>query len=117
MQILDQTRGTTVASRVRVADNFLTRGRGLIGAPPLQAGEGLVIRPCKGIHMWFMKYPIDVVYVDREDRVVDVDENMRPWRLGRPRARARYVIELPAGAARASGVQVGDQLVFLESSV
>jgi len=58
-----------------------------------------------------------VVYVDREDRVVDVDENMQPWRLGRPRARARYVIELPAGAARASGVQAGDQLVFVESSV
>lgn len=115
MQILDQTRGTTVASRVRVADNFLARGRGLIGMPPLQAGEGLVIKPCKGVHMWFMKYPIDVVYVDREDRVVDVDENMQPWRLGRPRPRARYVIELPAGAAGAAGVQVGDQLVLLGS--
>ncbi len=115
MVITNVTRQVQLATRAWVADNFWTRGRGLIARAPLQPGEALVIQPCKGVHTWFMSYPIDVIYVDSTDRVVDIDEAMRPWRLGRPRPRARYVIELPAGTVQRTGTQVGDQLALEES--
>ncbi len=112
MHILNETRNTTLATRVRVADTLWTRGRGLIGMPPLQPGEALIICPCKGIHTWFMSYPIDVVYVDRENRVLDLDETVPPWRFGRVRPRSKYVIELPAGTLRRTSTQPGDQLML-----
>jgi len=114
MRIVNKTREIELASHARVADNVWTRGRGLIGTRPLQPGEGLIIRPCKGVHTWFMSYPIDVIYVDREERVVALDPEMRPWRVGRPRARSRYVIELPAGTIQRTGTQVGDQLELVD---
>ncbi|MCD6291068.1 MAG: DUF192 domain-containing protein [Anaerolineae bacterium] len=110
MHIYNETRQINLATRPRVADNFWTRGRGLIGTRALQPGDALIIRPCKGVHTWFMSYPIDVIYVDEHDRVVDITPAMRPWRIGRPRLRARYVIELPAGTVQRSGTQIGDQL-------
>ncbi len=114
MQILNATRNISLATHARVADNLWSRGRGLIGSQPLRPGEALVIRPCKGVHTWFMSYPIDVLYVDHADQVLDMDEAMMPWRLGRPRARSRYVIELPAGTIQRTATQVGDQLVLRE---
>jgi uncharacterized membrane protein (UPF0127 family) len=71
----------------------------------------LVIEPCSSIHMFFMRFPLDVLYVDRSDRVVRVQEGIKPWRIGPLHtAGARYVIELPVGAIQRSGTQVGDQL-------
>jgi hypothetical protein len=84
--------------------------RGLIGVRHLEDGDGMAIIPSNGVHCMFMSIPIDVIYVDREDRVVDVDANMKPWAIGRPRRAARYVIELPAGMAGRTGTQAGDQL-------
>jgi uncharacterized membrane protein (UPF0127 family) len=76
-------------------------------------GQAMVIDPCTSIHMFFMRIPLDVLYVDREDRVVRVQEHIRPWRVGPLYTRgARYVIELPSGAIAASGTQVGDHLVL-----
>jgi hypothetical protein len=76
-------------------------------------GQALVIDPCTSIHMFFMRFPIDVLYVDRENRVVRVQARIKPWRVGPLYTRgARFVIELPAGAIEASGTQVGDHLVL-----
>ncbi len=93
-----------------LADNFWTRLRGLIGRPPLEPGQGLLILPSNSVHCFFMSYPIDVIYVDREDRVLKVDEAMKPWRVGKPVFGARYVIELPAGEAARRDVRPGDEL-------
>jgi uncharacterized membrane protein (UPF0127 family) len=95
-----------LAERVYVAAGLLSRLRGLIGHPPLEAGEALWIRPCTGVHTFFMKTPIDVVFLDAEGTVVAV-ERLRPWRLGRVYLRAASAIELPAGAAQ---VAVGDRV-------
>ncbi len=112
VRVHNSTRGVDLATRARVAETFWTRLRGLIGRASLEPGEGLVILPCKGVHMWFMRFPIDVLYVGADDTVVDVDEELAPWRLGRPRARSRYVVELPAGTVRATGTRVGDILIL-----
>ncbi len=104
------TRGQSLASSGRVADTFWTSLRGLIGAPPLHPGEALLIVPSNSIHTHFMSFPIDVLYVDRALKVVALDENMRPWRMGRIHRRAHFVVELPAGAIASTGTQVGDQL-------
>lgn len=114
VHVRNTTRQTDIAHHARVADTFWTRLRGLIGREPLAPGEGLVIVPCKGVHMWFMRFPIDVIYVGEGDRVVDVDENLQPWAIGRPRRESRYVIEVPAGMVAATGTRPGDRLVLEE---
>ncbi len=117
VRVHNVTRGRDLATRAQVAASFWTRLRGLIGRPHLAPGEGLVLIPSRGVHMWFMRFPIDVVYVDREGRVVDVDEHLAPWRIGRPRPRAHFVVELPAGTVAATGTRPGDQVILLEPSL
>lgn len=110
LRVVDLTRNAVLVEQGRVADTFWTRLKGLIGARELPDGDGLLITPCNSVHCMFMSIPIDVVYVDANDRVVDIDRDMKPWSVGRPRRRARYVIELPAGTATRLGVQPGDEL-------
>ena len=105
--------GDVVCERCEIADTAWTRAKGLLGRRALPAGEGLLIRPCSSIHMFFMLFAIDALFVDREMRVVGVAANLRPWKVAwRPRAHA--VIELAAGEAERRGVQVGDSLVLEE---
>jgi uncharacterized protein len=103
--------GKVVCERCAVADSFLTRLRGLLGRHELPSGEGLLISPCSSIHTWFMRFPIDVVFLERDLRVVGVAADVRPWRL-RWRKGARQVLELAAGEAAARGIHVGDRLTF-----
>lgn len=109
--IRNQTRDSTLCDRGAVADNPWTRLVGLLGRSSLAVGEGLLIVPCSSIHMFFMRFPIDAVYLDCDGRVVGVDEDLRPWRVGGFYRGARYVIELPSGAAASTGTEVGDQVV------
>ena len=70
----------------------------------------MAIIPCKSIHCMFMSIPIDVLYVSEDHRVVGIDAEIKPWRIGRFYKDVHYVIELPAGTAARLGVDVGDQL-------
>ena len=106
--LLNVTRGTTIAEDVAIADTHLKRLRGLIGRPPLGAGEALVIRPSQGIHTFFMGYPIDVAYVDADGRVIRILHSIRPYRFGPIDIRARYVIEFAAGALQGAATTEGD---------
>lgn len=83
---------------------------GLLGTLTLPAAEGLWIERSPSIHMFFMRYPIDAVFVDRDGRVVRIVEHLRPWRIVAWTRGARDCLELPAGAARAAGISVGDEL-------
>jgi uncharacterized membrane protein (UPF0127 family) len=78
----------------------------------LDPGEGLLIDPCSSIHTMWMRFPIDVLYVDGDGRVVRADSGMRPWRIGPVFTGGRYVVELPPGTIRASRTEVGDYLRF-----
>ena len=106
------TRGTQIADKAELARSFLARGRGLMGRTNLPAGYGLIIYPESSIHMFFMKIPIDVLFVDKQHRVVALREQLPPWHpfAGVAPWRGQYVVELPGGVVATSRTQVGDQL-------
>jgi len=110
MQVRNLTRGSVLVSEGRVAGNSLTRLRGLIGSRPLQSGQGLLIVGCKSVHTHFMGYAIDVLYMGSDKRVVGMDRDLTPWRLGHTFRGSRHVLELPAGTLETSGTEAGDQL-------
>lgn len=101
----------TVASHVRHADRLWLRFRGLMGAPDLPPGDGLLLDPCNSVHMFFMRFPIDAVYLDRNGVVLAIVSPLRPWHLGPVLRRAHSVLEVPAGTC-AGAVRVGDTLLF-----
>ena len=99
----------TLATDVEQAMTRETRRRGLLGRDSLQPGAALFIKPCLAIHTAFMRFPIDVVFVDGDVRVVRVIRDLKPWRIAvTPRARA--VIEFRGGAIDAAGIALGDSL-------
>lgn len=110
LRVDNATRSTVVAERCRVAQGLYQRIFGLHLLPELREGEGLLLRGANSIDTTFMKYDMDAVFIDGDARVTKVVHAMRPWRIV-PLARgAKDCIELPAGAAAASGTEVGDQL-------
>ena len=99
---------------MRVARSPIARSVGLLRTSSLGGGEGLWIEKAPSIHMFFMKYPIDAIFVAADGRVTKVVPDLKPWRGGWWASGARDCLELPAGAAAASGIQVGDQLRLIE---
>ena len=111
MRIANQTKGTELASDARAARSLRSRAVGLLGKSSLPAGRALLIEPCSSVHTAFMRFAIDVVYVDRSRRVVKVVANLKPFRMSAARGRCS-VIELPSGVIAASKTAPGDQLAF-----
>jgi uncharacterized protein len=107
--VRNQTRNSVLAEWAEVADTSGKRQKGLLGRDSLPAGHGLWIVPCESIHTCGMRFPIDVVYLDRKKRVRKLRKAMPPWRLSMCLF-AHSVVELPAGAIEQSGTQPGDQL-------
>lgn len=101
--------GTVLFDAIKEARTFWQRFLGLMGVTCLKKGEGLWFENCTSIHCFFMKIPIDVVYCDKQYRVVGI-ETVQPWRIGHHYAGARHVLEL--GAGEASAIQIGDVLVI-----
>ncbi len=108
-QALNVTRGTVLATRLLVADTPKSRGKGLLGRDSLSTGEGLWIVPCQAIHMFFMRFSIDLVYLDRKKRVCKVRRSVGPWRISACLT-AYSVLELPSGTVSESSTQRGDRL-------
>jgi len=114
MQVINETRRVALATRAERASNVWQRGLGLMGRHSLPEGYGLIIDPCKSIHMWFIRLSIDVCHVDGDHRVVRVLHAIQPWRIGPIVWKSRYVVELPAGTARITGTEQGDQLRLVD---
>ena len=110
VRVHNLTRGTTLAERCRVAASLRDRTVGLLGTSSLAPGEGLLIERTQSIHMFFMRYAIDVVFTDRWDKVTRTVEGLRPWRVVWWARGASDCLELPVGSLGASGTSVGDQL-------
>ena len=108
------TRQSVVGARIRVARSVVDRTVGLLRTPELNPGEGLWIERSPSIHMFFMRYPIDAVFISKDSRVTKVVQNLKPWRVVWWAPGARDCLELRAGAAAASGTQVGDELRLME---
>lgn len=112
MRVFNQTQNALLLTRARLADSFWLRLRGLLGRSSLEPGEGLILVGEKSIHTLFMKFPIDVVYVDKTYRVIRTDVNMVPYRLGPFVAQSAYVLEMSVGMINHTATEVGDQLTF-----
>lgn len=112
MRVFNQTRNLSLVTQGRIADTFWLRLRGLLGTASLQKDEGLILVGEKSIHTLFMKFPIDVVYVDKNLKVIRTDSNMAPYRLGPFIGQSAFVVEMPVGVIVSTATEVGDQLKF-----
>ena len=109
------TKQSVLADRAGVANTPETRNRGLLKHTSLEKGDGLWISPTQAVHMFFMKFALDLVYLDRQKTVVKVRHNVKPWRISAA-LKARSVLELPVGVIEESRTEVGDQLDFVDNS-
>jgi uncharacterized protein len=108
----NRTRHAYLATRLAIAGTHWSRFRGLMCAPAseFRAGDGLWIVPCRGVHTFAMRFPLDVVYLDANKYVVHLEENLKPWRIGGIKLRAASVIELPGQTLKVSGTGIGDEI-------
>ena len=104
-------RGTLLGSRIRMADRWWPRLRGLLGRQRLEPGEGLLLRPCRAVHMLGMTLTIDVAFLAPDGRVVALYPDLRPGGRTRWHGAARDALELPAGTLAATGTREGDTIV------
>jgi len=112
MRVVNRRDGKVLAWSAETARGLVGRLIGLMGRRNLAAGGALVIPGCRRIHTFFMRFPVDVLYADKDLRVVGVYENIPPWHIGGFCREAAYAIEFPAGAVSAAGVEVGDDLII-----
>lgn len=110
MQIANKTKNTILAQNAVIANTILNRMKGLLGRKDFKEGEALVLKPCNSVHTFFMSLPIDVVFVDSDNKVVKTISAMPPFRLSRIYFKARLAIELPAGRIAKTSTQPGDFL-------
>ncbi len=109
LRVRNVTRNTVLADRADIADTSATRNRGLLKHTGLTEGEGLWIVPCEGVHSFFMKFPIDVVFMNKKRIVTKLRPNMVRSRIALS-LRAHSTLELPVGMIQKSQTAVGDQL-------
>jgi hypothetical protein len=105
------TEGKLVCERCEIPESSFGRARGLLGRSGLEPGGGMLIDRAGSVHMFFMRFPIDVVFLDRDRKVVGVRHGLRPWRVAGARG-AVAALELPAGAAAEAGIEAGEVLVL-----
>jgi uncharacterized membrane protein (UPF0127 family) len=112
---INLTRGSVLCSNVEEANSALARGRGLMGREALAPGAGLLIGAgplisMMWIHTFFMRFPLDLVFLNRAGRIVRIMPNVKPWRIAPPVFGARCVLELEAGAAQRTSSSRGDEI-------
>jgi uncharacterized membrane protein (UPF0127 family) len=112
VRAVNSTRGTVVGESIRRADSPLTGIVGLLGERDLPPGDGLLIIPCQGVHTLGMLFPIDIVVLDDEWKVIEVRRDLRPFRITPLFWRAAAVLELPSRAVDSSCTRVGDLFEF-----
>lgn len=109
MTLFHERSQQSLATSVNLADTRRARRKGLLGRNSIGANEAMVITPCAAVHTAFMRFAIDVVFIDRDGRAVQVVHDLQPWRIAAS-FRAHAVVEMAAGRAKACGVEPGDRL-------
>jgi len=110
VEVTNATRGRVLGTRVAIADRWWSRARGLLGKSPLAQGEGLFLAPCRAVHMWGMRFALDVAFVDAYGGVVALYHGLRPGGRSRWHRDAHAALEFPAGTLEATGTCEGDAL-------
>jgi uncharacterized protein len=112
LRAANPARGSILGTRIGLADRWWLRFRGLMGREALPAGEGLILRPCRAVHMRGMAFPLDVVFLDRSGAIVAAYHSIPPGARTRWHNAARDALELPAGTLTASRTALGDTIVL-----
>ena len=111
-KLINERTGEVILDDLQTADTFYARFRGLMGRPSMPENAGLMIEPCNSVHCFFMKFPIDVIFLDKEDRVVHISRNMKPGSISPIVKRAKYVVE--ANTTKFSdSIQNGDRIIMV----
>jgi len=113
--IYNETRQTVAAERAESATTYWARLIGLMGRTVLEPGQALWLSPCNSVHMFFMRFTLDVVFLDKNNVVVGLVERLPVWHVSKIFWQAHTAIELPAGQIQQIGVHVGDKLCFRQS--
>lgn len=114
MKLVDRTTGKTVAREVEVANTFWSRFRGLMLRRRFHPGKAILFQFKKpgrhAVHMFLVKFSIDLLYLDQRFKIVEIREALKPWRFYRPKHPASHLVELPAGSVRKLGIHRGHRL-------
>ena len=116
VRVVNTRSGRELASSIRLADHWLLRLRGMLARPAPRSGEGLLLTPCSSVHMYGMRFPLDVAFLDKRGTVVAVYPSLAPWSRTRWHRDAAHALELPSGALAVSGTHLGDVLVWSAAS-
>jgi len=116
MRIINKTRGTVLSEKALLVDTFPRRIKGLLGKKGLLAGEALILKPCNSIHTFFMRFPIDCLFVDKNNKIIKAIPQLQPFRFCRPYLSSRLVIELPCGTIAFTSTQEGDTIRVVSSA-
>jgi uncharacterized protein len=106
----NETKKQTLVTELTLAKSFFSRLKGLLGRKELHKQEGLWIEPCNSIHTFFMRFPIDVAFVDSELVICELYSNLAPMRMTLPKRKAKSVFELPTGTLSRTQTEIGDRL-------
>jgi uncharacterized protein len=117
LRALNQSRWTVLCARLENAGGVAGQSKGLLGRDGLEPGAGMLFEnsrftPMMWMHMFFMRFAIDIVFLGRGNKVISISRRLRPWRVSTMVFGARRALELEAGAAEKSSTQVGDQILF-----
>jgi len=116
VRIINQTKNTLIAERAQLADTIVSRLVGLLNRGSLSPEEGLVITECRQIHMLFMRFAIDVIFVNKDNKVLGLVKNIKPFQISPYFFRAKKAIELPVGVIVSSRTEKGDTLLLEEEN-
>ncbi|MFH1442005.1 MAG: DUF192 domain-containing protein [Candidatus Omnitrophota bacterium] len=112
MKIINNTKNTILAEEAYIADTVFTRVKGLLGKQSFDEGSALIIKPCNSIHTFFMRFTIDVVFVNSNNAVVKILPKIAPNKISGVYFKAYFAIELPAGTVEKTSTIIGDLLEF-----
>jgi uncharacterized protein len=112
LRVVNARRDRELGSRIRLADGWLARLRGMLARPAPRPGEGLLLTPCSSVHMYGMRFPLDVAFLDGRGAVVAMYPELAPGSRTRWHRNAAHALELSAGALEKSGTSIGDVLVW-----
>ena len=113
MKIINLSKNATLAREAKVAGSFFMRLKGLLGSQEIEPDGGLILLPCDSIHTFFMRFPIDAAFLDKNNRIIKVYPHLKPWRLSGIFFNSTACIELPAGILLATKTQEGDQIQLI----
>jgi len=113
LKLINKTKNTVLAEEIIVAQTIFKRLKGLLGEREFKKDKALILKPANSIHTFFMRFPIDVLFVDKNNKIVGLKNKFRPWRISRIYGQAKFVIELPEGIIFESKTEKGDEIILI----